>query len=950
MKQLKKISIITPTLNSEKDIESCILSVAEQSYKNIEHLIIDGLSTDATLEIVEKYAQQYPHVKFISEKDSGIYDAMNKGIDMASGDWLYFLGSDDVFYGKEVLEKVFIKNNYSDLFDFLYGDVIWGDTQKIYDGKFSPLKLTERNICHQAIFFKKELFIQYGKFNVNYKAAADWAFNIKIFNLDDVRKKYINTIIAKYQINGFSSLHFDNLFMSNKLDLIKNSFPEEYKCIIDITTKDKNFKFAEENFERSDIKVTIVVPIYKDVDSLIRCIISLKNYVDNRHKILLINDRSQDYKEVEFEILNLIKGDSRFEYHLNSVNLGFVKTCNKAVYDIDKTGNDILLLNSDTVVTEGFLEEMISILCLNEKHGVVCPRSNNASILTVPYNYLGNRMDMVEESYVCYQKIKTLLPKYSIIPTAVGFCMLIRRHLIDNYGLFDEIYSPGYNEENDFSMRINRYGYSLIMSNYSYVFHCESKSFSSDQKKELNKTNLQKLVNRYPYYFDVVSKYLNYQINPVEYFAEFIDPYFFKKKSILFSLLDLQPVYNGTAEYALNLLKYFVDNFSDKYEIDILTNPSANEYHKISKTYSNVFFESNIKKHYHLAILPSQFFDISHLLLLNRLSLKIVFSLLDIIALRCNYLSSQSPFLENLSAMALTFADGIVSISEYTKKDTLSYFSEKVLGDFKDKIRVIHLGLDDKEAHLGINKEIIPFKKYILIVGNQHFDHKSIKEVVDQLIKTDIKFCVVGCKEYIQNDKYVGYPSGNLTNEHMDSLFRNSELVVFPSTYEGFGLPILKALKFKKKVILLDSEVNREIANTYNNKNFVFYKKNNEIEFAIKLGLTKDFVNIEKIKTWKDVAIETEKFIDEVLNEEVNPVELQKRWFSLTAIEQKIKDTKLKDVMISELRDQLHSTFREYGLVKSRKLYKFLDRLSKNNFVRGAYKIIKNNKKYIWRK
>ena len=97
MEKLPKISIITPTLNAAETLEACILSVKNQTYLNKEHLIIDGQSTDGTLHILKKHAENYPQLKWITENDDGIYDAMNKGIDLSSGDWLYFMGSDDYF-------------------------------------------------------------------------------------------------------------------------------------------------------------------------------------------------------------------------------------------------------------------------------------------------------------------------------------------------------------------------------------------------------------------------------------------------------------------------------------------------------------------------------------------------------------------------------------------------------------------------------------------------------------------------------------------------------------------------------------------------------------------------------------------------------------------------------------------------------------------------------------
>ena len=250
--EIPKVSIITPTYNAQNDIESCILSVANQSYKNIEHIIIDGLSTDKTLEIVKKYAKKYSHIKIISERDKGIYDAMNKGIDLSSGSWIYFLGSDDLLFRDNVLEDVFAKNDDHNLFDFLYGDVMWGDTQRIYDGKFSTLKLTKKNICHQAIFCRKELFSKFGKFDLTYKVLSDWAFNLKMFGLDDVRKKYINIVVARYTIKGFSSYNADDLFMHNQISLIKDNLPEDIELIFDIKGMENELLQKDKELQKKD--------------------------------------------------------------------------------------------------------------------------------------------------------------------------------------------------------------------------------------------------------------------------------------------------------------------------------------------------------------------------------------------------------------------------------------------------------------------------------------------------------------------------------------------------------------------------------------------------------------------------------------------------------------------------------------------------------------------------
>lgn len=243
MEKLPKISIITPTLNAGETIEACILSVKNQTYSNKEHLIIDGQSTDGTLEIIRKHANNYSQLKWISEKDGGIYDAMNKGIDLSSGDWLYFLGSDDVFYSNTILSDIFYRVEVAK-FDVIYGNVTWGDMGQLYDGPFSKGKLLQKNICHQAIFTKKTVFDKVGKFYLKYKILADWVFNMQWFNNEDIRHCYIDITIAKYCLDGSSANKFDIAFIADKDALIETYFPGSYS-FFQKELNNKEHKIAE---------------------------------------------------------------------------------------------------------------------------------------------------------------------------------------------------------------------------------------------------------------------------------------------------------------------------------------------------------------------------------------------------------------------------------------------------------------------------------------------------------------------------------------------------------------------------------------------------------------------------------------------------------------------------------------------------------------------------------
>ena len=166
-----KISIITVTKNSERYLEKNILSVVNQNYKNYEHIIIDGKSTDKTINIINKYRNKIKY--FISEKDKGLYDAMNKGIKKSTGDIIGILNSDDIYYKKSLVVVNNYFNKYKDL-DFLFGSV---HKHKLLHG-YEPHKIKWTfgfYSTHSIGFFiKKDAHKKVGSYNIKYKYSADY--------------------------------------------------------------------------------------------------------------------------------------------------------------------------------------------------------------------------------------------------------------------------------------------------------------------------------------------------------------------------------------------------------------------------------------------------------------------------------------------------------------------------------------------------------------------------------------------------------------------------------------------------------------------------------------------------------------------------------------------------------------------------------------------------------
>ena len=196
------LSIIIPTYNSSKTVATCLQSILNQTYTDFEVLIIDGISEDSTLKIVAGFNDD--RVTVVSEKDNGVYDAMNKGVNLAQGQWIYFLGSDDTLFNNEVLMNVYLEMQ-TNLYDVIYGNVLFVERNEIYAGEVSPENIFETNISHQAIFFRKSAFLKVGKFDLRYKIYADWDHNIRWIFSKSVRRRFVNLIVANFSVAGLSA-------------------------------------------------------------------------------------------------------------------------------------------------------------------------------------------------------------------------------------------------------------------------------------------------------------------------------------------------------------------------------------------------------------------------------------------------------------------------------------------------------------------------------------------------------------------------------------------------------------------------------------------------------------------------------------------------------------------------------------------------------------------------
>ncbi|MEE9409085.1 MAG: glycosyltransferase family 2 protein [Polaribacter sp.] len=240
MQQL--LSIITINFNDVLGLEKTVNSVENQTYTNFEYIIIDGGSKDGSCEYLNKKKQLFSYL--ISEKDSGIYNAMNKGIKVAKGEYLLFLNSGDILNGVNALQDFIDNSNFSG--DIIYGDYKFLDGGKKYPDVLTPLHFFKSSLPHQSSFIKRDLFSKFGLYDERFKIVSDKSFYIKCFLSEKVVFKHINQKLAIIDLHGISNnIAFKkNVQIENSIILKEHFgvFYLDYKNMLELKSEYKNLK------------------------------------------------------------------------------------------------------------------------------------------------------------------------------------------------------------------------------------------------------------------------------------------------------------------------------------------------------------------------------------------------------------------------------------------------------------------------------------------------------------------------------------------------------------------------------------------------------------------------------------------------------------------------------------------------------------------------------------
>ena len=220
-----KVSLITATYNSVKTFEMCANSVLNQTYSNIEYIIVDGQSDDGTIELLKSMAITHENINWISEADKGIYDALNKGLSQATGDIVGFVHSDDVLASDTILTEIADDFENKSL-DGVYGDLEYvakeNSNSVIRHWKSKPFHPNLLNKgwmpAHPTLFLKRDVYEKYGDFDLSYNIAADYDFMLRILKDQTLKFSYLPEVITKMRVGGASNRSIKNIIQKTRED------------------------------------------------------------------------------------------------------------------------------------------------------------------------------------------------------------------------------------------------------------------------------------------------------------------------------------------------------------------------------------------------------------------------------------------------------------------------------------------------------------------------------------------------------------------------------------------------------------------------------------------------------------------------------------------------------------------------------------------------------------
>ena len=227
-----KLSVITINRNNSAGLEKTMQSVASQTFKELEYIVVDGASTDGSVEVIKKIEPRFAHLKWVSEPDSGIYNAMNKGLRMASGDYIQILNSGDCMAADDVIERMLNALETAGKPSILYGNMVkcFPDGHRLVDRSFEGEDITmlgmfTGTLNHDPAYIRRDLFEKYGYYDESLKIVSDWKWYVEAVILGGEKPQYVDLDVTLFDMTGISETHLD-LCKEERNKVLADLFPK----------------------------------------------------------------------------------------------------------------------------------------------------------------------------------------------------------------------------------------------------------------------------------------------------------------------------------------------------------------------------------------------------------------------------------------------------------------------------------------------------------------------------------------------------------------------------------------------------------------------------------------------------------------------------------------------------------------------------------------------------
>jgi len=649
-----------------------------------------------------------------------------------------------------------------------------------------------------------------------------------------------------YSPQGWNRFFADlQKFMVDEFDIVETRYgAERQDCHFVLKRKTAVSEISSPQSRNE--KVTIGISYYKNsrlVDNLEMVLPELIRS-ERIWAIILIND-SPDDSALKHR-LDILREKPKVHVVENPENYGYTKAINQAYRYAKAHGTSLACINSDVQFTIETLEEMVAVSHLDNQIGFVFPRADSD-----PFFGMAGVLSTHPEAR------RKILPRFQFTPTAVGYFLFIASVVLDRFDGFDELFSPGYEEENDFILRAGAVGFCAALANYALVQHATSTSFS-EKASELKEKHHRILLDRHPYYSRLVQDYekseewaLYQTLNKTHHLND-----------ILVDCYGFPPVLNGTTIYARDLISALNDcNERDSRVITVFIREDVYELLKLHHLTRLRFCHdpASLKPHFHLLRVAQPFEpEILYRALKNSVcSVNIFFDTIaqDIPSLR-------SPRTEAVWYDLTRVYRNIIFISDASRRTFKARYPIRGAG-----LHVIHPSLDVADYGPLVEIKAPAEDARVLVVGNK-FPHKDIGYTLNLIANEEtlgaIKFDALTDSAVEPSDRVAVYKSGSLSQEEITRLYSSCKLVIYPSYYEGFGLPLMEALHFGRPVIARYSPLYRELQELLGPiaTNIHLYRSKNElIELLRSPPVWKEFAPTSYMN-WANVARRVLSVID----------------------------------------------------------------------------------------